>query len=114
MRIDRAASGAAVVAAPGRAPSDTVPADATMVFTITDSDSVEAKLKALKSNPAVAAAEPDYARSLSRQPNDPQFPSGPRAAGMWFLRSIAAPAAWDVTTGSLVDACCAPCHHTPT
>lgn len=48
----------------------------------------------------VEFAEPVFLRRLSATPNDPFFPAQAATSGLWFLDRIAAPAAWDVTTGS--------------
>ncbi|KAL4421685.1 hypothetical protein ABPG77_010629 [Micractinium sp. CCAP 211/92] len=94
-------SGTLVAAAAGGSSSaGSVPADATMVFTITDGSAVQEKLKQLRAHPDVAVAEPDYKRLLYRLPNDPLFPSNSRYPGMWYLQRISAPGAWDSTTGS--------------
>lgn len=47
----------------------------------------------------VAVAEPDYGYRLARTPNDALYGAAPRYSGMWFLNSISAPAAWDLSTG---------------
>lgn len=68
-------------------------------------DPVKAALAALRRDPTVRWAEPDYYRTLDAIPNDPRFGS------MWNLHNtgqsggtadadIDAPEAWDLTTGS--------------
>jgi len=57
---------------------------------------VQQIVKSLAANPAVAWAEPDYlAYPAATTPTDPHFPD------QWGLTVIEAPAAWDVTTGSV-------------
>jgi hypothetical protein len=53
----------------------------------------DAVMQALKKNPDIEFAEPDYIARPCLTPNDPYFSSG------WHLPKIQAPAAWDVTTG---------------
>jgi thermitase len=54
-----------------------------------------AEIAALRSNPDVLYAEPDYiARAQPTAPNDPYYGS------QWGLSKINAPAAWDMTTGN--------------
>ena len=48
----------------------------------------------LKSLPNVELAEPDFIYSISQVPNDAKY------SELWGMTKIAAPAAWDVTTGS--------------
>ena len=50
----------------------------------------------------MADAEPDYVRTIQAAPNDPLYLPGAASpySGLWFLRTIAAPAAWDTVTGS--------------
>lgn len=55
---------------------------------------VTAVIQALKNDPSVAFAEPDYLAHIIKTPNDPLY------SGQWGLPKIQAPAAWDVTTGS--------------
>ncbi|KAL4457641.1 hypothetical protein ABPG75_012506 [Micractinium tetrahymenae] len=99
--VPRGSSGPAVAAVGGSGGGTAgVPADATMVFTVTDGASVGEKLKLLKAHPDVAAAEPDYKMRLFRSPNDPLFPPDGRGPGMWFLQHISAPGAWETTVGS--------------
>jgi type VII secretion-associated serine protease mycosin len=50
----------------------------------------------LKRLPAVRYAEPDYVYRAFRVPNDPYY-----ASDQWNLPQINAPAAWDITTGSI-------------
>jgi subtilisin family serine protease len=50
--------------------------------------------EALRVNPLVAFAEPDYQARTITTPTDPLY------ADAWALAKIGAPAAWDVTTGS--------------
>ena len=49
---------------------------------------------------AVAAAQPDYLYYPQRVPKDRFFPPFDVWAGLWHLRAIRAPQAWDTTTGS--------------
>lgn len=51
-------------------------------------------LAALRANPAVEAASPNYRRHLLRQPNDPKF------ATLWGMSKIDAPQAWERSVGS--------------
>jgi thermitase len=48
----------------------------------------------LRSNPAVAYAEPNYLYHADAVPNDPRYPQ------LWGLAKISAPAAWNINTGS--------------
>ncbi len=48
----------------------------------------------LAADPAVAYAEPNYRRAVTRAPNDEIFPQ------QWALAAIGAPEAWDITTGA--------------
>lgn len=57
---------------------------------------VEDALRQYQKLDGVIAVQPNYYYRLLVTPNDPQFPN----AGMWGLVKIAAPAAWDITTGS--------------
>ncbi|PSC68607.1 Extracellular basic protease [Micractinium conductrix] len=63
------AVGRAAAAAGGRrqlaAATGDVPPDATLLFSITDGKSVQEKIKELRGNAAIAAAEPDWARWLT-------------------------------------------------
>jgi len=53
------------------------------------------KINELRSNPAVAYAEPDYTVSISdTTPNDPHF------SKLYGMKKISAPKAWDYHTGS--------------
>ena len=45
-------------------------------------------------------AQPEYLYRLVREPNDADYPAGPRNSGLWFLRLIQAPNAWDTTVGT--------------
>ncbi|KAL4437461.1 hypothetical protein ABPG75_004600 [Micractinium tetrahymenae] len=90
-------AGAAAAAAGG--PLAGIPSDATMVFKITDGGDMQDKLRQLRAHADVAVAEPDYGYRLARTPNDALYAAASRYSGMWFLNSISAPAAWDVTTG---------------
>src|SRR3954452_12876056 len=56
--------------------------------------SVSAAIAELKSNPAVAYAEPNWIYHAEAVPNDPRY------AQTYGLPKIQAPHAWDVTTGS--------------
>jgi thermitase len=55
--------------------------------------SVQDAVASLRSNPAVAYAEPNYLYHADAVPNDPRYPQ------LWGLARISAPAAWDITTG---------------
>jgi subtilisin family serine protease len=50
--------------------------------------------RALEREPAILYAEPNFVYRLAATPNDPNFGS------LWGVQRIAAPAAWDVTTGN--------------
>ena len=56
--------------------------------------SVRAAVAALRSNPTVAYAEPNYLYHADATPNDPRYPQ------LWGMAKINTPAAWDITTGS--------------
>jgi subtilisin family serine protease len=57
--------------------------------------SVPAAIAALKTNPAVAYAEPNWIyRAQAATPNDPRY------SQLWGLAKINAPSAWNTTTGS--------------
>ena len=56
--------------------------------------SVEDAVAALRSNPAVAYAEPNYLYHADAAPNDPRY------GQLWGLAKIKAPAAWTLGTGS--------------
>ncbi|HET7807367.1 MAG TPA: S8 family serine peptidase, partial [Gaiellaceae bacterium] len=56
--------------------------------------SVPEAVAELRSNPAVAYAEPNYLYHADAVPNDPRY------GQLWGLARIKAPAAWNVTTGS--------------
>src|SRR5574341_1054009 len=58
-----------------------------------DADILRA-VEALRANPAVAYAEPDYIAHVVATPDDTLY------AGQWGLTQINAPAAWDVVTGT--------------
>lgn len=55
--------------------------------------SVEDAVAALRSDPAVAYAEPNYLYRADALPNDPRY------GQQWGLARIKAPAAWNITTG---------------
>jgi subtilisin family serine protease len=55
---------------------------------------VEQAIAALRRNPNVLYAEPDYLVRPAVQPNEPEY------YHLWGLHNIRAPAAWDITTGS--------------
>jgi len=55
-----------------------------------------AAIQALKQQPDVLYAEPNYILHVDATPNDPQFSS----PNMYGLTKIGAPTAWDTTTGS--------------
>src|ERR1041384_7188338 len=67
-------------------------------------------LDALKNNPNIEFAEPDYIIEPAMIPNDPKYTSE------WHLPKIQAPQAWDITTGSssviiaILDTGCDPTH----
>ena len=63
---------------------------------IADGVSVEAAKARYAAYEDVEAVQPNYYYRLLSTPNDTQY----TAAGMYGLRSISAPAAWDLTTGS--------------
>ena len=56
--------------------------------------SVPDAVDVFRSDPEVAYAEPNYLYHADATPNDPQLPQ------LWAMAKIAAPAAWDTTTGS--------------
>jgi serine protease len=51
-------------------------------------------IKALRQQPGVRYAEPNYLRRAFRVPNDPGYPS------QWHYNTISLPQAWDVTIGN--------------
>jgi subtilisin family serine protease len=55
-----------------------------------------AAIEALKNQPDVLYAEPDYVLHLDVNPNDPRFTSGE----LYGLTTIGAPTAWNTTTGT--------------
>jgi subtilisin family serine protease len=57
-------------------------------------DSLTAAAAALERDADVLYAEPNYVHRIQLTPNDPSYSS------LWGLPAIAAPAAWDTTTGS--------------
>jgi thermitase len=66
-----------------------------VVVRVPDGQSPEAAAQALESEPEIVYAEPNYVRKLAAQtPNDPRW------SELWGLRKVAAPDAWDQTTGS--------------
>ncbi|KAL4421171.1 hypothetical protein ABPG77_003354 [Micractinium sp. CCAP 211/92] len=77
-----------------------VPPEALMLMAITDGTSPVDKAAQLSQLAEVEYAEPVYYRKLSAVPNDPFYPAKATTSGLWFLDRIAAPAAWDITTGS--------------
>jgi subtilisin family serine protease len=54
---------------------------------------------ALQARDDVLYAEPNYILHADKTPNDPLFPNPPNS-GMYGLQKIAAPQAWDTTTGN--------------
>ena len=56
--------------------------------------SVPAAIAALRTNPAVAYAEPNWIYRAQATPNDPRY------SQLWGLAKINAPTAWNTTTGS--------------
>ncbi len=64
------------------------------VVRLTAGTSVSQALADLRDDPRVLEASPDYVMSVDALPNDPRYGS------LYGLSVIAAPAAWDVTTGS--------------
>ena len=60
--------------------------------------SVEEAIARFRTFDGVSAVQPNYYYHLLATPNDPQFPDN----GMWGMRKISAPAAWDLSTGSPV------------
>jgi subtilisin family serine protease len=65
-----------------------------MSFPGMTSANAEAKLNALKKNPNIVYAEPNYIYSVDMVPNDPGY------SQQWGWPKVNAPAAWDVTQGS--------------
>ena len=64
-------------------------------LTLSGGASVEDAVAALKQNPAVAFAEPDYlAVPAATTPNDPRY------SEQWGLAKVKAPQGWDVQKGS--------------
>ncbi len=63
-------------------------------LTLAPQTSVESALKALRANPAVAFAEPDYLAVPAAVPNDAHF------SEQWGLTKIQAEQAWDTAKGS--------------
>ena len=57
-------------------------------------DSLTAAAAALERDPDVLYAEPNHIHKIQLTPNDPRYSS------LWGLAAIAAPVAWDTTTGS--------------
>ncbi|KAL4428330.1 hypothetical protein ABPG75_002419 [Micractinium tetrahymenae] len=84
-----AVSGAA--AAPPSTPSGAIG-----VFAITDGSSLQQKVAQLSRHPAMEVAEPELIRYALAEPNDPLFHAH---SGQWHLHQVAAPAAWEITTG---------------
>jgi thermitase len=65
------------------------------VVPVPDGRSPEAAAEALEREPGILYAEPNYVRKPAAQtPNDPRW------GELWGLRKVAAPDAWDATTGS--------------
>ena len=67
----------------------------------TDSDEIQANLAALRANPAVEYAEPDYYMQALFTPND-EFYDGSSAAQWHYFESTGGlnlPLAWDISTG---------------
>ncbi|HYK04175.1 MAG TPA: S8 family serine peptidase [Thermoanaerobaculia bacterium] len=58
-------------------------------------DDVEATVAALKNDPAVEYAEPNWTLSFDAVPNDPSY------ASQWALPKIGAPAAWNTATSGM-------------
>lgn len=58
--------------------------------------SIDEAIEQYKKFGVVASVQPNFYYHLLRTPNDPQFISG----GMYGLTKIAAPSAWDLSTGS--------------
>ena len=56
---------------------------------------VEAKIAALRADPRVEYAEPDYIAQPAYEPNDPYYGNGTQ----WGPQKISAPQAWDLSTG---------------
>jgi subtilisin family serine protease len=70
------------------------------VFVVSD-DTFVVEGPAAPSGPGVVWAEPDTTYAAARVPNDPCFTAcGGAADGQAELRTVGAPAAWDLTTGS--------------
>jgi subtilisin family serine protease len=65
------------------------------VVPVPDGQTPAVAAEALEREPGVVYAEPNYVRKLAAQiPNDPRWDE------LWGLRKVAAPGAWDATTGS--------------
>ncbi|KAL4426153.1 hypothetical protein ABPG77_007435 [Micractinium sp. CCAP 211/92] len=126
----RRSSGSGSSGSKAAAAGSALQGDGIHMYRITDGSGVKSKLKQLRRHAAVASAQPDYLRytaawstdtvagsppmpppaapsqwargggfasALSRQPNDAMFA---QYATEWHLLRIAAPAAWEVATGS--------------
>ena len=65
------------------------------VVPVPDGQPPAAAAEALESEPGVVYAEPNYVRKLAAQ-----IPNDARWSELWGVRKIAAPDAWDQTTGS--------------
>jgi len=67
----------------------------TDIIVVKVSSSVKDKvIEALKKNPNVEFAEPDFIGQQQDSPNDPSFPN------QWSLKKVNAPTAWDINIGS--------------
>jgi subtilisin family serine protease len=71
-----------------------LPLRGTQLVRLQPGDSVGAAAAAFERDPDVLYAEPNFLYRVERTPNDPMFGS------LWGLAEIAAPSAWDTTTGS--------------
>ena len=68
------------------------------VFALVRSETrtAEQLVEDLRARADVLAASPNYITRAMREPNDPRYVSG----GLWGLKAIRAPEAWDLATGS--------------
>jgi subtilisin family serine protease len=92
----RDAALAAVLRAQGLARGETLDAAGGLfrLYAAAPGFDVAAAVRALQAAPGVIYAEPDLRVQAATVPNDPLY------ARQWYLNQIAAPAAWDITTGS--------------
>jgi subtilisin family serine protease len=84
--------------------TDTPTFERTWVLSVPGGADLDAVARELAADPAVEYAEPDRARQVTLEPNDPYFASsgswGQHFDDLWGVKRIGAPAAWDVTRGA--------------